>query len=605
MPYTNGQSLPFPALVGLERVQQALLLMAIQPRLRGVILAAPAGTGKTSLARGLRDLLGAKTPFVELPSSVDAENLLGGADIEATLRTGRLVLQRGVLARAHGGFVYADGLNLLQDSVTNALLSVMDTGIVAVEREGISLRLPAEFSFIGTYDPAEGAPRQHLIDRIGLIVPMASQQTTEQRIRVLQHNLTRQHWGEETTFLRDILRAARTHVDHVTITDEQVEQLTLLALRCGVQGHRAELFAVYAACAAAAYELRPEVEFADLELAFRLTILPRATRMPEPETPPPPPEPPPPDPQEPDDDDSEDESAPPDDEMMQMPDQVLEALFTDLPDDLTHLPFMNLRRGRSGSRGTTTGKRGRHLRSIPGDPRRHRIDITATLRAAAPWQPLRHESNGHGGASRKIALEAGDLRVKQFRSKAGTLFCFAVDASGSMAIHRMRQAKGAVHALLKQAYIKRDKVALIAFRGARAELLMPPSQSVELAQRALDVLPTGGGTPLASALLLACDVAEAAKLRGIMQTVLILLTDGRGNVSHVQNADLKTEIQQLGRYVQSVGLRVMVVDTQRSYLSRGEARQLAEYVGGTYIYLPNASGENIAQAAYGLDQDNA
>jgi magnesium chelatase subunit D len=603
MPYTNGKPLPFPALVGLEPVQQALLLMAIQPRLRGVILAAPAGTGKTSLARGLRDLLGAATPFVELPPSVDAENLLGGADIEATLRTGRLVLQRGVLARAHGGIVYADGLNLLQDSVTNALLSVMDTGIVAIEREGISLRLPAQFSFIGTYDPAEGAPRGHLIDRVGLIVPMASRGSAEQRLRVMQHHFLGQNWREETEFLKGVLSAARAHVDQVTISDEQVEQLTLLALRCGVQGHRAELFAVYAACAAAAFELRPEVEFADLELAFRLTILPRATQMPEPEAPPPPPQPPPPDPQEPDEDDSEDESAPPD-EILPMADQVLEALMTDLPDELSQLPFMTLRRGRSGSRGTTTGKRGRHLRSIPGDPRRHRIDITATLRAAAPWQPIRHESNGNGSASRKIALEMSDLRVRQFQSKAGTLFCFAVDASGSMAIHRMRQAKGAVHALLRQAYVKRDKVALIAFRGARAELLMPPSQSVELAQRALDVLPTGGGTPLASALLLACDVAGAAKLRGIMQTVLILLTDGRGNVSHVPNADPSAEIQQIGRYVQSVGLRVMVVDTQRSYLSRGEARQLSNYLNATYLYLPNASGEQVAQAAYGFDLDN-
>ncbi|PJF25635.1 MAG: magnesium chelatase ATPase subunit D, partial [Phototrophicales bacterium] len=207
MPYSNGKPLPFPALVGLEPVQQALLLMAIQPRLRGVILAAPVGTGKTSLARGLRDLLGAKTPFVELPSSVDAENLLGGADIEATLRTGKLVLQRGVLARAHGGIVYADGLNLLQDSVTNALLSVMDTGIVAIEREGISLRLPAEFSFIGTYDPAEGAPRQHLIDRIGLIVPLVSQQSAEQRLRVMQHHFADHTWREETDFLKGVLRA--------------------------------------------------------------------------------------------------------------------------------------------------------------------------------------------------------------------------------------------------------------------------------------------------------------------------------------------------------------------------------------------------------------
>jgi magnesium chelatase subunit D len=600
MSHLRRGHLPFPALVVPELVQQALLLLAIEPRLRGVALAAPAGTGKTSLARGLRDLIGANTPFVELPASVDAENLLGGADIEATLRLRRLVMQRGVLARAHGGFVYADGLNLLPDGVVNTLLSVMDTGIAPIEREGISVRLPADFSFIGTYDPAEGAPRQHLLDRVGMIVPLGGEPTLEQRSRILHHNLTRRAWGEETDFLRGVIRAARAHVDQVVITDAQIEQLAMLALRCGVQGHRAELFAMYAARAAAAYELRPEVEFADLELAFRLTILPRATQMPTSSEPPSPPPPTPPEP--PTDENSTDEgdeSLP--DEVQPLADQVLEALMTDLPDLLVNLPFAHIRRGRSGSRGTTTGKRGRHIRSVPGSPRQQRLDVTATLRAAAPWQPLRRTSEHANGKARpSIVLEAGDLRVRQYRSKAGTLFCFAVDASGSMALHRMRQAKGAVHTLLQQAYVQRDKVALIAFRGAHADLLMPPSQSVELAQRALDVLPTGGGTPLASALLLACDVAQGAKLRGIAQTILVLLTDGRGNVSLTPGGDARAEVQQVGRHVQSVGLRAIVVDTQRSYLSRGEARQLAEMLGGEYVYLPNASGEHIAQAATAL-----
>jgi magnesium chelatase subunit D len=587
--------LPFPALVGLEQVQQALLLLAIEPRLRGIVLAAPAGTGKTSLARGLRDLMPATMPFVELPASIDTENLLGGADIEATLRTGKLVMQHGVLARAHGGFVYADSINLLPDNLINVLLSVMDTGSATIERDGISMTLPADFSLMATYDPAEGTPRQHLLDRVALMVPLLGQQSAEQRGRVLRHNLKRHTWREESDFLRGILQAARAHVAQVIITDEQLEQLALLALRYGVQGHRAEIFAGYAACAAAAYDLRPEVEFADLELAFKLVILPRATQLPEKQESPPPPAPPenPPPPEQ-DNDDENDESDVLPEEIVPLTDQVFEALLTDLPDVLENLPFMQLRRGRSGSRGTTTGKRGRHIRSVPGNPRQQRLDVIATLRTAAPWQPFRQKTKPNPD---HILLEAGDIRVKQYRSKAGTLFCFAVDASGSMAIHRMRQAKGAVQALLEQAYVQRDKVALIAFRGKQADLLMPPSQSVELARRALDVLPTGGGTPLASALLLACEVAQQAKLRGILQTILVLLTDGRGNVSFAPDADPKAELQHIGRYVQASGLRVMVVDTQRSYLSRGEARQLATDLGGDYVYLPNASGENIAHAA--------
>jgi magnesium chelatase subunit D len=194
-------------------------------------------------------------------------------------------------------------------------------------------------------------------------------------------------------------------------------------------------------------------------------------------------------------------------------------------------------------------------------------------------------------------LRADDLRVKQFRSKAGALFCFAVDASGSMALNRMRQAKGAVQALLQQAYVQRDKVALLAFRGQRADLLLPPSQSVELASRSLDTLPTGGGTPLAAALLAAIDVARQAKARGIFQTVLVLLTDGRANVGlRADRAGLEAELQALARSVAAEGITSVVVDTQRSYLSRGEARRLAGWLGGQYIYLPNASGTQIAAA---------
>jgi magnesium chelatase subunit D len=375
------------------------------------------------------------------------------------------------------------------------------------------------------------------------------------------------------------------------------------------------MFAVRAACAAAASELRDEVEQSDLEIAVRLVILPRATRIPqqEPDEAPPPPdqqppdstpdspednqEPPPPPPEQSDDDDSESEAAPPPDDLVPPPEQILEALEAELPAELDDLTYQHVRRGQSGSRGSTDGNRGRHVRSVPGNPGRNRIDIIATLRAAAPWQKLREQAPNQPDnlPEKNVYLASSDIRVKKYRSKAGALFCFAVDASGSMALHRMRQAKGAVHTLLERAYVKRDKVALLAFRGEQAELLMPPTQSVELAKKALDLLPTGGGTPLASALLLGCDVAEQAKMRGIMQTVLVLLTDGRGNIPLKEGAKPQEELEQLGGYVRDSGVHVVVVDTKRSYLSRGEARQLAEWLGGDYAYLPNASGEDIGE----------
>lgn len=605
--------LPFPALVGLELAQQALLLLAIEPRLRGVALSAPAGTGKSSLARGIRALLGDddNVPFVEIPASVDTENLLGGLDLEATLRTGQIVMQRGVLARAHGGVAYVDGINLLTDGSINQLLAVIDEGEVRVEREGISLRSPANFSLIASYDPAEGQPRRHLIDRLGLIVPMAGTKNAKLRESVLRRNLLAAlgEWDEDTDFLRGLILAAQEQLPRVRITEEQVQQLCVTALQYGVEGHRVDLFAVYAACASAAASLRDDVVDEDLELAARLVILPRATQIPAPppeQQPPPPPEQsseqtPEQEPESAKQDTSESEtdeddspSAPPE-QMGLPPEQIFEALASELPDSIEELSFQNLRRGQTGSRGATEGNRGRHIRSVPGNPSRARIDVVATLRAAAPWQPIRAAKNGH--SAQRVHLEMSDIRVKQYRSKAGTLFCFAVDASGSMALHRMRQAKGAVQTLLQKAYVNRDRVALIAFRGQAAELLMPPTQSVELARRALDLLPTGGGTPLASALLLAEDVAQQARQRGILQAVLIVLTDGRGNISLKEGGNAQEELQQLGRHIGESSLHVVIVDTKRSYLSRGEARQLAEWLGGDYAYLPNASSEQIADLA--------
>jgi magnesium chelatase subunit D len=214
----------------------------------------------------------------------------------------------------------------------------------------------------------------------------------------------------------------------------------------------------------------------------------------------------------------------------------------------------------------------------------------------------RHHPHGHAP---HIWLKADDLQIKKYRSKAGTLFCFIVDASGSMALHRMRQAKGAVNALLQQAYVHRDQVALLAFRGEQAELLLPPSQSVELAKRALDVLPTGGATPLAAALLAAYQVAEQARARGIHRTTLVLITDGRPNVPLRPDPTLdkqkrlelaRQEVQTLSARLRAAGIGAVVIDTQRSFVSRGEAQQLAAWLGGRYVYLPQGRGEQIAQA---------
>lgn len=597
-------SLPLHALVGLETAQQALLLLAVEPGLRGMVMAAPAGTGKSSLARGYATITAntdAPEPFVELPLGCDDEALLGGLDLEQTLRQGRRIARPGLLARAHGGVVYVDGLNLLSDSTANILMLALEDRQVRVERDGLSLCVPTNLCLIGSYDPAEGLPRKHLLDRVGLLLLLSSGATAQQRAEVVRRHLYtssyQSEWQEECDFLRASVAAARALLPDVIISDAQISQLIALADAYAVEGHRAERFAVAAARAAAALALRDSVEQADLELAAQLVIMPRATRIPQP-APQPPAEQTAQEPAQtqPEQQSPPDDSDPTSSELSPPEEQVLSAITAELPADLADLPFRAVRRGRTGSRGSTNGTRGRHVRSLAGNPRRQRIDIVATLRTAAPWQGLRHaEANEQ---TRPVLLRADDLRVKQFRSKAGALFLFAVDASGSMALHRMRQAKGAVHALLQRAYVQRDRVALLAFRGNTAEVLLPPSQSVELARRALDLLPTGGGTPLAAALLQALEIARQARSRGILQTVLVLLTDGRANVGLRAARDgIQAELQVLGAHLTENGIRTIVVDTQRNYLSRGEARNLAGWLHAEYIYLPNAKGEQIAEAA--------
>lgn len=611
-------AMPFAGMVGVDVAIDALRLLAVDARLGGVVIGAPVGSGKSTLARASTVLFGADTPFVELPLGSDEDALLGGIDIEATMRTGRRMVRPGLLQRAHHGILYADGLNLLPDAVVNVLLGVLDTRHVRVEREGISQQHGCDFRVIGTYDPAEGLPRRHLLDRIGLMVLLPRESPVAERYQVLMRHrgVDLAQWHEMSMLEAGLVAEARELLPQVHINDTQQAQLVDLALRAGVEGQRVDLFAVAAACASAAINLRTSVSHEDLDMAARLVILPRATRdivddapiPPEQSAPPPAPPPgadaddaaagadtPPP---AADANESPGEAAAHPDECSIPDEEVLSALTSELPLNLADLPFRTIRRGRSGSRGAVAGTRGRHIRSTPGDARRARIDVSATLRAAAPWQPLRIQP----AHPRVVVLRADDVRVKRYRSKAGVLFCFVVDASGSMALNRMRQAKGAVQHLLQQAYVHRDRVALLSFRGVQCDVLLPPSQSVELARRSLDLLPTGGTTPLAAALLGCIEVAKQAQARGIMQCVAIFLTDGRGNVAVQSGVDVAGEVATLARAVAQAGVKSVVVDTQRSYLSRGEGRTLANLLDGEYIYLPQASGGDIAEAAVALVQ---
>jgi magnesium chelatase subunit D len=558
---------------------------------------------------------------VDLPLGATEDRVAGSINIERALKGATRTFEPGLIARANRGFLYIDEVNLLEDHLVDLLLDVAVTGRHQVEREGISVKHPARFVLIGSGNPEEGELRPQLLDRFGLHVEVTTENGPDQRIEIVERRASFEddresfieQYKDEQGQIRKRITSAQQNLGSVKMDRALLRKVAELCVELNLDGHRGELTLTRAARALAAFEKRKKVLESDVRRVALISLRHRLRREPF----------------------EESGSG----ERIQ---QALNKVFgssepassgtgspssngqpagkknrpTKQTSDATSdqrarhsasekkemkLPTVNgkhrfnldLNRvngnhklGREGSSGkqTLNKKRGRYALSTGEYSRPSRIALDATLRALAT-SGYRH---GEG------AFPFSALRFKRFSKKQGSLFIFAIDASGSMALTRITRAREVALGLLRQSYINRDSVAIVVFRGTNAELVLPPSRSMLRAKRALDGITVGGGTPLSAGISAALEVAKRASANH-GRAVLLLFTDGNANVSlrQAQSEDRESrdqtiadELHCLGNEIHKAMISTIVIETGNKFISHNGPQQLAQKLGADFTRIP-------------------
>jgi len=593
----------------------ALAALHIDPvGLRGIWLRAPHGPVRDEWLTLLQHL---RPGVRRLPQNIDSERLLGGLDLSATLNTGRPVTQAGLLAQSDQSLLLVPMAERMASEAAAILAQVLDSGRVTPHGGGDTQDARLGLIALDEALADEPAMAETLQERLGIWLDLRhlgrQEEASDEALGLI--GVLCSPDGEAEEERQNVLQRLRT----LRLNDQQIQAITQMAQAMGIASLRGPLACVRLACVLAALRESDEVQDQDLGRAARLCLTPRATQMPTPpeqETPPeqapeqppePQPEPPetpqdeptPPDlEQQPDSPDSPEEDTP----LQHMGELLLEAALASLPPDVLAQLAQNSTTQIKGGGQSRSGdlrqsrSRGSPLPPRPGLPRQGaRLHVLATLGHAAPRQKLRAPLGSSQGAASRLAIRAEDFHIHRFAERTQTCLIFAIDASGSAALHRLAEAKGAVELLLAQSYARRDQVCVVGFRGTQAEVLLPPTKSLVRAKRSLAGLPGGGGTPLPHAMKLALEVALQQRRLGVTPS-LVMLCDGRANISLQGSGGRAQAFQEslsLANAWRSQGLQSIWIDT--SVRPEPQAEQLAQAMGARYVPLPQANSQRMAQ----------
>ena len=610
---------PFSAIVGHDQLRLALLLCAVRPEIGGALIRGEKGTAKSTAVRGLAALLsdatgnggaGSGAGLVEMPLGATEDRVIGSLDLQRVLRDGEHAFSPGLLARAHGGVLYVDEVNLLHDHLVDVLLDAAAMGWVHIERDGISHSHEARFVLIGTMNPEEGELRPQLLDRFGLTVDVHASRDVDVRMQVIRQRMAyeadpdafAERYADADAELARRIAAARTLVDDVVLPDNELRRIAAVCAAFDVDGMRADLVVARTAAAHAAWRGASCIEEQDIRVAAELALPHRRRRDPfddpgidrdqldaalaqagsDPE-----PDPDPPDggqptggehdlPQQ--DSQSTTSSARPQQPTPSAP-----------PSKTFHtraLTVPGVGAGAPGRRSRARNATGSVIAATDGNDTSsgaHGLHLFATLLSAAE----------HAGAG-PLRPRPNDVRRAIREGREGNLVIFVVDASGSMAARdRMAAVSGATLSLLRDAYQRRDKVAVITFRQHEARLLLPPTSSAHIAGRRLARFDTGGKTPLAEGLLAAHQLIIREKARDrARRSLVVVLTDGRAT----GGPDPLGRSRAAAARLVAEGAAAVVVDCETSYVRLGLAEQLARHLGAPAVRLEQLRADSLTRA---------